>query len=92
MIADISYSGHRYSEPDDPRHLVERSQMVPRDREDVECRQASRVAPSFHVELSANSTNESGCSTFRRKHPAEKEQIACLHRLYVGAEWFRRHR
>jgi len=66
--------------------------MVPRDGEGVECRQASRVAPTFHVELSANSTNESGGAALRRKHTAEKEQIACLHRLHVGAEWFRRYR
>src|SRR5207302_7868448 len=34
LIADISRSGHRHAEPDDPRHSVERSQMLPRDSED----------------------------------------------------------
>src|SRR5262249_21449961 len=36
LIADISRSGHRYAEPDDSRHFVERSQMLPRDSEDIE--------------------------------------------------------
>jgi hypothetical protein len=35
LIADISRSGHRNTEPDDPPHFVEGSQMLPRDCEDV---------------------------------------------------------
>jgi hypothetical protein len=35
LIADISRSGHRHAEPDDPCHFVERSQMLPRDSEDI---------------------------------------------------------
>src|SRR5437588_12687371 len=33
LIADISQSDYRYAEPDDPRHLVQRSQMLSRHRE-----------------------------------------------------------
>ena len=30
LIADISRRSHRHAEPNDPRHSVERSQMLPR--------------------------------------------------------------
>src|ERR1700726_3213582 len=39
LIADISRGGHRHAEPDDPRYFVERSQMLPRDGQDVESRE-----------------------------------------------------
>src|SRR5713101_9583323 len=42
LIADISRSGHRHAEPDDPRHPVERSQMLTRDGKDVESRETGR--------------------------------------------------
>src|SRR5215831_9555069 len=57
LIADISRSGHRYAEPDDPRHVVERSQLLPRDSEDIERREVSRLAPRFHIELRAYAPN-----------------------------------
>ena len=38
LIADISRGCHRHAQPDDPRHFVERSQMLPRDSEAVERR------------------------------------------------------
>src|SRR6202171_1911597 len=44
LIADISRSGHRHAEPDDARHSVERSQMLPRDTEDVERGKFGRLA------------------------------------------------
>src|SRR5205807_4501496 len=58
LIADISRSGHRHTEPDDPRHFVERSQMLPRDSQDVERREVSRLAPRFYIELRADAPNE----------------------------------
>src|SRR5207237_7332062 len=51
LIADISRSSHRHAEPNDPRHFVERSQMLPCDSQDVERREVSRLAPRFHIEL-----------------------------------------
>src|SRR5258705_13295875 len=45
LIADISRSGHGHAEPDDPRHFIQRSQMLPCDSEDVERREVSRLAP-----------------------------------------------
>jgi hypothetical protein len=57
LIADISRSGHRYAEPDDSRHFVERSQMLPRDSEDIERREVSRLAPRFRIELRADAPN-----------------------------------
>src|SRR5256886_8618145 len=86
LIADISRSGHRHAEPDDPRHFVERSQMLPRDSEDVERREVSRLAPRFYIELRADAPNEFCPVTFRGKHPAQKKQIARLHRFHIGAE------
>src|SRR3984893_16153391 len=45
LIAEISGSGHRHAEPDNPRYFVERSQILPRDCEDIERREVSRLAP-----------------------------------------------
>src|SRR6202521_6115701 len=92
LIADISRSGHRYAEPDDARHFVERSQMLPHDSEDVERREASRLAPRFYIELRADAPNEFRPVSFRRKHPAQEKQIARLHRFHIGAERLRRRR
>src|SRR2546421_2637136 len=92
LIADISRSGYRHAEPDDPRHFVERSQMLPRDSEDVERREVSRLAPRFYIELRADAPNEFCPVTFRGKHPAQKKQIARLHRFHIGTERLRRRR
>jgi hypothetical protein len=92
LIADISRSGHRHAESDDPRHFVERSQMLLRDSEDVERREVSRLAPRFHIELRADTPNEFRPVAFRGKHPAQKKQIARLHRFHIGAERLRRRR
>src|SRR5712692_6335193 len=92
LIADISRSGHRHAEPDDPGHFVERSQMLPRDSEDVERREVSRLAPRFHIELRADTPNEFRPVALRGKHPAQKKQIARLHRFHIGAERLRRRR
>src|SRR5262250_1520178 len=54
LIAHISRSGHRHAEPDDPRHFVERCQMLPRNSEDIERREVSRLAPRFHIEFRAD--------------------------------------
>src|SRR5229473_5222376 len=58
LIADISRSGHRRAEPHDPRHFVERSQILPRDSQDVERREVSRLAPRFYIEFSTDAPNE----------------------------------
>src|SRR5216683_3249266 len=70
LIADISRSGHRRAEPHDPRHFVERSQILPRDSQDVERREVSRLAPRFYIEFSTDAPNEFRLVTFRGKHPA----------------------
>src|SRR5689334_9589150 len=43
LISHISRGGHRHAQPDDPGHFVERSQMLPCDRENVEGRKVSRL-------------------------------------------------
>jgi hypothetical protein len=63
--------------------------MLPRDSEDVERREVSRLAPRFHIELRADAPNEFRPVAFRGKHPAQKKQIARLHRFHVGAERLR---
>jgi hypothetical protein len=55
---DISRSGHRHAEPDDPRHFVERSQMLRHDPEYVERGEVSRLAPRFHIEFGADAPNK----------------------------------
>ena len=72
LIADISRSGHGHAERHDPRHFVERSQMLPRDGEGVERREARRLAASFHIELRADALNEFRPVAFRGKHPGQR--------------------
>src|SRR5438270_14079652 len=64
LIADISRSGHRHAQPDDPRHFVERSQMFSRDREDVERGEMRCFAPCFYIELRADAPNKFRAATF----------------------------
>jgi hypothetical protein len=63
--------------------------MPPRDSEDVERREVSCFAPRFHIELRADAPNEFRPVAFRGKHPAQKKQIARLHRFHIGAERLR---
>src|SRR4029077_18420557 len=74
LIADIARRGHRHAEPDDTRHFVKRSQMLPRDSEDVERREVSRLAPRFHIELRADASDEFRAAPFRGKHPTGKKR------------------
>jgi hypothetical protein len=90
LVAHISRSGHQYTEADHPRHFVERSQVLPRDSENVECREASRLSRRFHIELSANTPNEFRPVAFRRQHPARKKQSTRLHRFHIRTERLRR--
>jgi len=48
------------------------------------------LACLFHIPLRADAPNEFRPVTSRGKHPAEKKQIAGLHRFCIGAERFRR--
>src|SRR5438477_591765 len=66
--------------------------MISRNSEDVEGREVSRLTPPFHIELRADAPNEFRPVAFRGKHPAQKKQIARLHRLHIGAERLRRRR
>jgi len=66
--------------------------MLACDGEDIERRQVSRLAPRFHIELGANAPNEFRLMAFRGQHPAQKKQIAGLHRFHIGAERLRRRR
>lgn len=90
LIADISGGRHRNAETDDPFHFVERSQMLPRDSQDVERREAGSFASLFHTQLRAYAADELRPVTFRGKHPAQKQQIARPHRFHVGTERLRR--
>ena len=63
--------------------------MLPRDSENVESGEVSRLACHCHIQFRADASNEFRAVTFRGKHPAEKKQIACLHRFHIGAEGLR---
>src|SRR3954465_2503029 len=54
LIADVARRGYRPAGPPDPRNLVERSQMLPRDGEDVERGEEGRLAPGLKIELGAD--------------------------------------
>jgi hypothetical protein len=92
LIADICRSGYRHAEPDDPRHFVERSQMLRRDSEHVERRELGGLAPRFHIELPADAPDEFCSAAFRGKYPTQKKLIAGLYRFQIGAERLRRRR
>ena len=64
--------------------------MLFRDSENVEGRESSRLATRFHIELRADAPDELRPVAFRGKHPAQKEQIARLHRFHIRAERLRR--
>src|SRR6266849_135272 len=64
--------------------------MLPRDSEDIERRKVSRFASRFYIEFRADAPNEFRLVAFRGKHPAQKKQIARLHRFHIGAERLRR--
>src|SRR6266513_5769613 len=66
--------------------------MLPRNSEDIERGEVSRLAPRFHIELRADAPNEFRPVAFRGKHPTQKKQIARLHRFHIGTERLRRHR
>ena len=66
--------------------------MLPRDSEHIERREVSRLAPRFHIELGVNAPNEFRLVAFRGQHPAQKKQIAGLHRFHIDAERLGRRR
>jgi len=86
LVANIAGSCHEDAEPDDPRHFVQRSQMMPRHGEDVQRRQTRCLAPGFHRELRAHAPHEFRAAALGRKHSAQKKQVAGLHRFRIGAE------
>src|SRR5579863_4424015 len=58
LIADISGRCHSHAEPDDPRHFVERPQVLPCDCKRVERGKVSSLAACFHIELRANTAHK----------------------------------
>jgi len=64
--------------------------MPSRDSEDVERREVSRLAPRFHIDLRSEAPDDFRPAAFGGKHPAQKKQIARLHRFSIFAERLRR--
>ena len=64
--------------------------MLPRNSQAVEGCQVSGLPSCLDVEFPADAPDEFRFAAYRRKHPGEKEQVACLHRFRVDAERFRR--
>src|SRR6516162_8168274 len=50
LLADISRSGHRYAKPNNSRHFVERSQLLPRDSEGIEL--STSIRPNLDTVVS----------------------------------------
>jgi hypothetical protein len=92
LIANVSRCGDGYAEAHDPRHFVERPQMLARDGEDVERRESRRRTGRFQVELRAEAPDEFRRAAFCREHAGEKKQIACAHRFDISAERLGRRR
>ena len=66
--------------------------MLPDDREAVQRRQVSWLAPSWDIQLCADAPDKSRSSAFSGKHSTHKEQIAGLDCFDVNAERFGRGR
>jgi hypothetical protein len=75
LFADVSRRGDRHAEADNPCHVVERSQMLPRDSEDVERREASSLAACFHIEFCADAPNEFGRTASVGSIPLRKSRL-----------------
>src|SRR5437867_2315993 len=73
LIANVSRCRHRDAEPDDTRHLVERSEMLSRHSEDIECRQMRCGPRRLEIELAAQTSCKPGRSVRHGKHAAQKE-------------------
>src|SRR5439155_10418411 len=52
----------------------------------IERRQAGCLPSAFQVDFRADTPGERRLAAFRRKHPGQKQQIACLHRFRIRAE------
>src|SRR5689334_23050354 len=63
--------------------------MLPGNSEHIERREASGLAPRFHIELSADAPDEFRPSALRGKHPGQKKQIARLHGFRIRAKRLR---
>src|SRR5207253_6584914 len=87
---DISGGGHRDAEADNPRHSVERSQMLSRDRESVKRGEICRLAPSLHINLGPQPAKKLRAAAFGRKHSAEKKEVPGLYCFRIRAERLRR--
>ena len=60
--------------------------MLPRNSENIECSEVSRLAPRLHVELRADAPNEFRRAAFRRKHAGQKKKFARLNSFHIDAE------
>src|SRR5258706_14774345 len=60
--------------------------MLPRDSEHIESREVSCLSPHFHIESRADPPNDFRRVALRGKHPAQKKQIARLHRFHICPE------
>jgi hypothetical protein len=67
VLADLAGGGHRDGETDDPPHLVERSQVAPRDRENVERGEVGRLPSRVDVELRSDPSDERRTASLRGK-------------------------
>src|SRR4029077_12279784 len=63
--------------------------MLPRDSQDVERRQVSRLPSGFYIQLLSHVTDEFSFAALRRKHSGQKKQIARLDCFRIGAERLR---
>src|ERR1700721_723186 len=64
--------------------------MLPRGSEDIERSKVSSLAPRCHIELRADPPDYFRRVALRGKHPAQKKQIARLHRFHICPERLRR--
>src|SRR6202040_4387618 len=85
-LADISRSGDRDAKPDNLRHFVERSQMLPRDSEGIERRQPSRLLACFQIEFRTDASNKFRSAGFCGEHSGQEKQVARPYRLRINTE------
>src|SRR6185503_11578344 len=92
VVAKFRCGCQRHGQTSDTLRLVQRSEMLPRQRERIERCQAGRAAPVFDAEIGADSPEELRDAALQRQRPAHEQQIPDLYRFDIGAQRLRRRR
>src|ERR1700761_7775486 len=86
LVEEVARRRQVHTQPHDPRHPVQRTKMLPRRRQRIHLRHPSRRASLFRVQLLAQPAHKCRLPARNRQHPAQKQQVARLHRLHIRSQ------